>query len=64
MAERHSQPDVVVQRGTMRLNWWQHFTGVAAACALAALLTAGGPCSPAEARARLTQVDSIQSLFL
>ena len=54
-----SQPDTPIQRGAMQPNWWQHLSSVAAACALAALLTAGGPCSPAEARARLTQVTTV-----
>lgn len=47
------------QRGAGQPYWWQRLSSVAAACAVAALLTASGPCSPAEARARLTQVDSI-----
>ena len=57
--EEVSQPDTPIQRGAMQPNWWQHLSSVAAACALAALLTAGGPCSPAEARARLTQVTTV-----
>ncbi len=61
VTERVSQPDIIVQQGAMQPNWWQHLSSIAAGCAMAALLTAGGPCSPAEARARLTQVNSIQS---
>lgn len=46
------------QRGALQPDWWQRLSRIAAACAVAALLTAGGPCSPAEARARLTQVST------
>lgn len=49
---------VVVQRGAIQPGWWQRLSSTAGVCAVAALLAAGGPCSPAEARARLTQVST------
>ena len=41
------QQDISEQRGAIQPYWWQRLSSVAAACAVAALLTAGGPCSPA-----------------
>ena len=52
------QQDISNQRGAMQPYWWQRLSSIAAACAVAALLTAEAPCNPAEARARLTQVKS------
>ena len=49
-------PRAAAQHGADQPSWWQHMTDLAAACAIASLLVAGGPCSPAEARPRLTQV--------
>ena len=56
-------PPTAAQHGADQPSWWQHVTNIAAACAIASLLVAGGPCSPAEARARLTQVLSPPSLL-
>ena len=51
-----------LQTGGIWPDWWQGLNSMAAACAVAALLMAGGPCSPAEARARLTQVSKFPSV--
>ena len=56
LAEKHLLQAARVQNEPVWLDWWQHLQSGATACAVAALLTAGGPSSPAEARARLTQV--------
>ena len=55
-------PLAAAQHGADQPSWWQHVNNIAAACAIASLLVAGGPCSPAEARARLTQVCSPSSV--
>ncbi len=57
LAGKHPLQAARVQQEPIWLDWWQHLKSRAIACAVAALLTAGGSCSPAEARARLTQVN-------
>ena len=57
------QQGVPIQQVATQPQWWHRLNSIAAACTMAALLTAGGPCNLAEARARLTQVNTCPYLL-
>ena len=63
LAGKHPLQAARVQQEPIWLDWWQYLKSRATVCAVAALLTAGGPGSPAEARARLTQVSKAYSIL-
>jgi hypothetical protein len=49
-------PCAATQHDADQPSWWHVVRSIVASCAIASVFVAGGPCSRAEARARLTQV--------